>query len=409
MVAGRTTYKSKVAGLEDNTFDVGAASDPAKFSKSLKSIENYIQKTYRSPDDMDKTLQHMKKVTLSYLTKPKKQDPQCCDKDGNPDEDMFEMALFAWKDDYNSMNSRMDKYRDNELNAWALIYNQCLPKLKNKLDTTDGYSGVKRTNNVAKLLTMIQGYYCQFDTLNNKYRAILAAIKNLFYFFQKGDQANADYHKEFIAMMEVIEEYGGAGSLTHFPKLKQELEATGLDLSTATAEELKEGKKTVRKKFLAALMPNGVNGTKYNDLKRSMKETFVTGTSTYPGSPEAVLRILNAYQPCTGWGKCRQDAGAGTEKGAMFAQTEGDNLWRTRVNCHNCGKKGHIARECPERKQAGNQEHIHANIQEDGCNEDDIDKGRTYLCKREIKRSSTRIGSYWTVRARWIKSPIQRC
>ncbi len=35
MAGGRTTYKSKVAGLEDDTFDVGAASDPAKFSKLL--------------------------------------------------------------------------------------------------------------------------------------------------------------------------------------------------------------------------------------------------------------------------------------------------------------------------------------------------------------------------------------
>jgi hypothetical protein len=40
-----------------------------------------------------------------------------------------------------------------------------------------------------------------------------------------------------------------------------------LDLSTATAEELKEGKKTVREKFLAALMLNGANRTKYNNLK----------------------------------------------------------------------------------------------------------------------------------------------
>jgi hypothetical protein len=134
MVAGRTTYKSKVAGLEDNSFDVGAASEPAKFSKLLKNIENYIQKTYRYPGNMVKTLQPMKKVTLSYPTKPKKQDQKCCDEDGNPNEDMFEMAVFAWKEDYKSMKSRIDKYRDNELNAWALIYyDQCLPNSRTSL------------------------------------------------------------------------------------------------------------------------------------------------------------------------------------------------------------------------------------------------------------------------------------
>jgi hypothetical protein len=97
-------------------------------------------------------------------------------------------------------------------------------------------------------------------------------------------------------MAWVIEEYGGAGSLTHFPNLlKQELEGKVFNLSKATAEELKDGKKTICKKFLAALMLNGANGAKYSDLKRSMlKENFVTGTSTYPKSPEAVLCILNA-------------------------------------------------------------------------------------------------------------------
>ena len=38
-------------GLENDTFDVGASIDPAKFSKSLKDIENYIQKIYKDPDD----------------------------------------------------------------------------------------------------------------------------------------------------------------------------------------------------------------------------------------------------------------------------------------------------------------------------------------------------------------------
>ena len=81
---------------------------------------------------------------------------------------------------------------------------QCSPELKNKLEATDGYIGAKSTNDVVKLLTMIRGYCCQFDILNDEYMAIVAAIKNLFYFFQKGDQANADYHEEFVAMMEVI-------------------------------------------------------------------------------------------------------------------------------------------------------------------------------------------------------------
>jgi hypothetical protein len=85
--------------------------------------------------------------------------------------------------------------------------------------------------------------------------AIVAALKNLFYFFQKAEQSIADYYKDFTAMLEVIEEYGGTGSMAHFPNmLKQELDADGIDLSKATSDQVKEGKKTIRDKFLAALM-----------------------------------------------------------------------------------------------------------------------------------------------------------
>jgi hypothetical protein len=97
--------------------------------------------------------------------------------------------------------------------------------------------------------------------------AIVVAIKNLFYFFQKAEQSNADYHEDFMAMLEVIEEYGGAGLMTHFPNmLKREIEADGTDMSKATNKQMKEGKKVVHEKFLAALMLSGANGAKYNDL-----------------------------------------------------------------------------------------------------------------------------------------------
>jgi hypothetical protein len=111
--------KSAIVGLENDTFNVGAWSDPAKFSKLLRNIKNYIQKTYKEPDDIVKTIQQMKKADLAYPEKPKKDDPECLDDSGNPDPDAFEMAVFAWKKDYKSMKYRMERYKGNESNAWA--------------------------------------------------------------------------------------------------------------------------------------------------------------------------------------------------------------------------------------------------------------------------------------------------
>ncbi len=235
---------------------------------------------------------------------------------------------------------------------------------------------------------MIRGYCCQFDLLSNEYVAIMVAIKNLFYFFQKVEQSNADYHEAFMVMLELIEEYGGSGLMTHFPNmLKQELETEGTDMASTSTDEMKKAKKTVCEKFLADLMLSRANSKrgKYNNLKRGMKEHFVTGTSTYPESPEAVLRILNAYQPPPGWNKRQQEAGSGIEEIVMFAQTsnEGDNLWKSRQNCYKYREKGHIARECPLREEKQNQMHTTIEEQEVMDEEDIDDRENIFVQKRE--------------------------
>jgi hypothetical protein len=87
-------------------------------------------------------------------------------------------------------------------------------------------------------------------------------------------------------------------------------------------------------------------------------------TSKYPKSPEAVLQILNTYQPPVLWNKRRQEAGTTSKEGAIFAQTEGrDNSWKSRQDCFKCGKWRHIARECPEKERK--QEQMHANVEAD--------------------------------------------
>jgi hypothetical protein len=74
---------------------------------------------------------------------------------------------------------------------------------------------------------------------------------------------NTDYHEDFMAMLEMIEEYRGTGSLTPLPSmLKQELNEKGVDLSKASADKLTEGNKTVCKNSLAVLMLSRAIGAK---------------------------------------------------------------------------------------------------------------------------------------------------
>jgi hypothetical protein len=95
------------------------------------------------------------------------------------------MAKFTWKEYWKLINSRKQKYKENEANAWALMYNLCSNELRVKLEGTSSYKLCKKENNMITLLT-IRGYCCQFDALNNEYIAIVAAIKNLLYFFPEG-------------------------------------------------------------------------------------------------------------------------------------------------------------------------------------------------------------------------------
>ncbi len=134
-------------------------------------------------------------------------------------------------------------------------------------------------------------------------------------------------------------------------------------MSKATPNKFKEAKSTVRDKFLAALMLNGANAAKYNELKRSIAENYVTGTNKYPESPELVLRILNAYQLPPGWNvnRRKQEAGAGTNEGATIFARTGDDSWKADIDCYKCGEKGHLAGECPKKKTK-EAEQMHVNI-----------------------------------------------
>jgi hypothetical protein len=73
--------------------NVGGSSDPAKYSKSLKSIETYIQRIYKMPDDIVKAIQNM--IRPSFDPPEKTDKSKCLDDAGKFDPDEFKMAKFT--------------------------------------------------------------------------------------------------------------------------------------------------------------------------------------------------------------------------------------------------------------------------------------------------------------------------
>ena len=192
--------------------------------------------------------------------------------------------------------------------------------------------------------------------MTDNYVGMVKAYKNLFFFYQKDNQSNTDYHNDFMSLVEVIEEYGGAGCLTHFPMMiKKELLKINPQLVDPNRKphdrQKVEAKQATREKFLATLMLYGANGGRYRDLQHSIAENFVASTGEYLDNPQMVLRIMNAYQPPQ-WNQFKrrgQDGAMSTDEGAMFAQVDSSGRshdWKANIVCHKCGKKGHFAWEC---------------------------------------------------------------
>jgi hypothetical protein len=90
----KSPFTSNVAEIKDNSFDVGGSSDPAKYSKLLKSIKIYIQRTYKMPDNIVKAIQNMIRPSFDPPEKPDKS-KKCLDDAGKFNPDKFKMAKFT--------------------------------------------------------------------------------------------------------------------------------------------------------------------------------------------------------------------------------------------------------------------------------------------------------------------------
>ena len=185
-------------------------------------------------------------------------------------------------------------------------------------------------------------------------------MKLLLTYRQDNGVTNTAYYDRFKTRVDVAGHIGVSFDNPVLWDLKsQELYSMDFD-SLADATKESKVKDDVKQAFLAYLFFINSNDKKHSQLKKTMANDHAKGDiKAYPSSCHAALTLMNDFKPLVIEGTAPVAA-----QGTAFAQKAGtggtDPGTECNYNkeffkdkeCHNCGKKGHPSRCCPQKKKA---------------------------------------------------------
>ena len=120
------------------------------------------------------------------------------------------------------------------------------------------------------------------DQNNDRFYAVFNNLRALFINFQKNDQTNNEYPKEFQARMATMDNYD-ANIVNLVPFLFEET-MFGTTVNQATEEEIKKAKEYVMKRGLAVLLLIGADRNTYGGMKNQMQQNMAIGMNNHPKS-----------------------------------------------------------------------------------------------------------------------------
>jgi hypothetical protein len=132
---------------------------------------------------------------------------------------------------------------------------------------------------------------------------------------------NTEYAEHFMALVGVVETYGGAYGRK--PGLvATELVAQGVkpqDVNTAGPADVKKAEVVCCECYLSCMVLRGADNSRYHQLKVDLSNDMTKGTDNFPKTMAETMRILNNYVPLPRLQRLRNLDG----EGLAFVQGKG--------------------------------------------------------------------------------------
>lgn len=195
--------------MEEYIYDCGAVKNAAQFTERTELLCNYFQANYKSGDDIAMALRKLEELVITMPVAPTA--TTITDTSGVTTTTPPTYAgEHRYKHEFDAAFTREERYKENKFKAFAVIYEHCTPSLQAQLKGSDDWSATISTQNAISLLRKIKGLCCRFDATRQGTRAIVAADKQIYVFFQQSDVTNNDYFEQVNVLVDTAESNGSS-------------------------------------------------------------------------------------------------------------------------------------------------------------------------------------------------------
>ena len=334
-------YNKGFVGLEPlkgNVFSYGTLDQSERFIKTSKVIAEYVGTEYRK--EMWTLVSKKEETTFKEPVDPGK--------------DATKGQLEKYKMELKAMMDDEKKYKKEKAKVFRIVMGQCLAAMKNKVESLPEYPKLEENDDVIELLAKMEGLVYSTDNVQYEYWTMQSAMRKVMTLGQEPRESLVSFSRRFLAQVEVTE--GVWGSL-----IPTKMKGKATDLQ----EE-------ARNKYLACVFLAGVDRQRYKKVVDDLNNDFLSGTTNYPADVPGMLQLLSNRRG--GGGSSKQvDAIRDGIQATSFMQ-------RKNIKCWKCGKEGHVARECPKRK----------NKRRDEADDDSTESGDSAASGRS--NTGTRVG-----------------
>jgi len=342
----KSSFRGETPGLNGNVFQTLAEShDPTQFKCTMEALERFSNKVYQ----VDLRTLFDEDISVPTLVRPIRKTGDEAD----------ELDAEEYREEVKEYVKEKKNLSKALRSLFSVVWGQCSVSVTTRLLALDELQVWKETGRVDELLKSIRQAMMSHQHQRCAYITLFKELRSFYAYRQREHQTLHKYLEVFQIQVENIKRYGGSfGDQTVYIKelmSRDDVEYTeeGMD------EQVKENYVLqARQKFLAIAFLLGGRVELYGDLFTDLENDYLKGRDFFPDSVTDAYNLMSNYVQRKGLGNTNR--ATIKQNGLGFLQTKPkakgdinsivpgtDGVLHERVQCYNCGQKGHYSHKCP--------------------------------------------------------------